>query len=31
VKKIADACARFDRQPASANEARRILGLPPAA
>jgi 3-keto-5-aminohexanoate cleavage enzyme len=31
VKKIADACARFDRQPASATEARRILGLPPAA
>jgi 3-oxoadipate:acetyl-CoA acetyltransferase len=30
VKKIADDCARFDRRPATAAEARRILGLRPA-
>ena len=27
VRKIVDACARFDRQPATAAEARQILGL----
>ncbi len=30
VKKIVDNCARFDRRPATAAEARRILGLRPA-
>jgi 3-oxoadipate:acetyl-CoA acetyltransferase len=30
VKKIADECARFDRRPATAVEARQILGLRPA-
>jgi 3-keto-5-aminohexanoate cleavage enzyme len=31
VKKIVDECARFDRRPATPAEARRILGLRPAA
>ena len=29
VRKIADACARYDRRPATAAEARRLLGLAP--